>query len=100
MRKMRHGLKSDDKNDVHSVTQLKRLVKKALEDRRAEKLAQRGQTKRRQRQASLTAVLEVADGEKFIKALKEKHADGLMRMTSKSSVGSLELEDILSDSED
>lgn len=61
MKKIRNGMNSDDSNDVDAVKQLKSLVKKALDDKRQEKLLQL-KGKRRQRQASLTAVFQVASG--------------------------------------
>ena len=73
MRKMKSGLKSDDRNDLEAIQQLKGLVKQALADRRAEK-ARLYKRPRRQRQASLTAVFENAKGENLIQIL-ETHPD-------------------------
>ena len=59
MGKIRQGLASDDPNDVQAIKQLKALVNKAKEERQREKLLQL-KGKRRQRQASITAVFSVA----------------------------------------
>lgn len=75
MRKMRRGLESDDPNDIEAMKQLKSLVTKALEERRQEKLLQlRG--KRRQRQASLTAVFRVGHSSSDLQKRLERLAQG------------------------
>ncbi|KAL4229910.1 hypothetical protein ACF0H5_010301 [Mactra antiquata] len=72
MKKMKAGLASDNENDVHAMTQLKSLVKRALEDRRQEKLLQL-KGKRRQRQASLTAVFQFSAGQLIKNKLETHH---------------------------
>lgn len=61
MKKMRSGENSDDPNDKSAITQLRSLVRKALDERRQEKLLQL-KGKRRQRQASLTVVFKLVAG--------------------------------------